>query len=104
MIAASAALRVEGVTVTSWGTHNTQLSIQGPAGTYTTNTSYHVTQDPAAQGPNGDENLFLSTEGSDSATGTWTITVPQLWYATDYGGPETATIVSEPLVVTADVP
>jgi len=104
MIAASAALRVEGVTVTSWGTHNTQLSIQGPAGTYTTNTSYHVTQDPAAQGPNGDEKLFLSSEGYDSATGTWTITVPQIWYATDYGGPETATIVSEPLVVTVDVP
>ncbi len=105
MITVSAALRVEGVTVTSWGPHwDTQLSIQGPAGTYTTNTSYHVTQDPAAQGPNGDENLFLSTEGSDSATGTWTISVPQLWYLTDYGGPETATIVSEPLVVTADVP
>ena len=105
MIAPSAALRVDDQTVTSWGTaNNTLVSIEGPSGTYTANTSYHVTQDPAAQGPNGDENLFLSTEGSDSATGTWTITVPQLWYATDYGGPETATIVSEPMVVTVEVP
>ena len=105
MIAASMSLRVDGVTVTSWGTaNNTLVSIEGPSATYMANTSYHVTQDPIAQGPNGDENLFMSSEGSDGASGAWTITVPQLWYATDYGGPETATIVSEPLVVTADVP
>lgn len=105
MIAASTALRVDGVTVTSWGTaNNTLVSIEGPSGTYTANTSYHVTQDPIAQGPNGDKNLFMSSESSDGAPGAWTITVPQLWYATDNGGPETATIVSEPLVVTADVP
>ena len=105
MIAASMSLRVDDQTVTSWGTaNNTLVSIEGPSGTYTANTSYHVTQDPIAQGPNGDENLFMSSEGSDGASGAWIITVPQLWYATDYGGPETATIVSEPLVVTADVP
>ena len=105
MIAASMSLRVDDQTVTSWGTaNNTLVSIEGPSGTYTANTSYHVTLDPIAQGPNGDENLFMSSEGSDGASGAWIITVPQLWYATDYGGPETATIVSEPLVVTADVP
>ena len=105
MIAASTALRVDGETVTSWDTaNNTLVSIEGPSGTYTANTSYHLTQDPDTQGPNGDENLFLTTEGSDEATGAWTITVQQLWYATDNGGPDTGTIVSEPMVVTVDVP
>ena len=105
MIAASTALRVDGETVTSWGTANeTLVSIEGPAGTYTANTSYHLTQDAATQGPNGDENLFITTEGSDEVTGSWTITVPQLWYATDNGGPDMGTIVSEPMVVTVDVP
>jgi hypothetical protein len=105
MIAAAAALRVDGETVTSWGTANdTLVSIEGPAGTYSANTSYHLTQDPATQGPNGGENLFMSSEGSDEASGSWTITVPQLWYAIDNGGPETGTIVSEPLVVTVNVP
>ncbi len=105
MIAASMSLRVDDQTVTSWGTANSTLvSIEGPSGTYTANTSYHVTQDPAAQGPNGDENLFLSIEGSDEAAGSWKITIPQLWYATGHGGPETATIVSEPMVVTVEVP
>jgi hypothetical protein len=105
MIAASAALRVDGETVTSWGTANdTLVSIDGPAGTYSANTSYHLTQDPVTQGPNGDENLFMSSEGSDEASGSWTITVPQLWYAIDNGGPDTGTIVSEPLVVTVNVP
>jgi hypothetical protein len=105
MITAATALRVDGETVTSWGTaNNTLVSIEGPGGTYTANTSYHLTQDPAAQGPNGDENLFMSTEGSDEVTGSWTITVPQLWYATDNGGPDTGTIVSEPMVVTVVVP
>jgi hypothetical protein len=105
MIAASAALHVVGEAVTSWGTaDNTLVSIEGPAGRYTANTSYHLTQDPATQGSNGDENLFLSSEGSDEAAGSWTITVPQLWYATDNGDPDTGTIVSEPMVVTVDVP
>ena len=105
MITAAAALRVDGETVTSWGTaNNTLVSIEGPSGTYTANISYHLTQDPATQGPNGDENLFLTSEGSGEAAGAWTITVPELWYATDNGGPETGTILSEPMVVTVDVP
>ena len=105
MIAASMALRADEQTVTSWGTaNNTLVSIEGPSGTYTANTSYHLTQDPADQGPNGDANVFLSIEGSDDASGSWKITIPQLWYATGNGGPETATIVSEPVVVTVEVP
>ena len=105
MIVASMALRVDDEIVTSWGTaDNTLVSIEGPSGTYTANTSYHVTQDPDDQGPEGDENLFLTTEGSDEAAGSWTITIPQLWYATDNGGPETGTIVAEPVTFTVDVP
>ena len=105
MIIASMALRVDGDTVTSWGTANdTLVSIEGPNGSYSANTSYHVTQDPDDQGPAGDENLFMTTEGSDEATGSWTITIPQLWYATDYGMPETGTIVANPITFTVDVP
>ena len=36
--------------------------------------------------------------------GTWTITIPQLWYATDNGGPETSTIVTDPVIFNVDVP
>ena len=98
MISATMALRVDDETVTSWGTaDDTLVAIEGPSGTYAANTSYHLTQDPADQGPNGDENLFMSTEGSDAATGWWTITIPRLWYATDKGDPETRTVVSEPV-------
>ncbi len=105
MIAASMALRVDDEIVTSWGTaNNTLVSIEGPSGTYPANTSYHVTQDPDDQGPDGDRNLFMTTEGSDQATGSWTITIPQLWYATDDGGPETGTTVTEPVTFTVDVP
>ena len=105
MITAAMALRVDDETVTSWGTaNNTLVSIEGPSGTSTANTSYHLTQDSADQGPDGDENLFMTVEGSDEATGTWTITIPQLWYATDNGGPETATIVTDPVTFTVDVP
>lgn len=105
MIAASIALRVDGETVTSWATANDTLaSFEGPAGTYPANTGYHVTQDPADQGPEGDKNLFMSAEGSDEASGSWTITVPELRYAIGEGTLETGTIVSEPLVVTVDVP
>ena len=105
MITASMALRVDDETVTSWGTaDDTLVSIEGPSGTYTANTSYHLTQDPADQGPDGDENLFMTMDGSDEASGTWTITIPQLWYATDNGGPETATILTDPLNITVDVP
>ena len=105
MIAASMSLRVDDQTVTSWGTaNNTLVSIEGPSGTYTANTSYHLTQDPADQGPNGDANLFLSIEGSDEAAGSWKVTIPQLWYATGNGGPDTGTIVSEPMVITVEVP
>ena len=105
MITASMALRVDGLTVTSWGTANkTLVSIVGPNGTYAANTSYHLTQDSANQGPEGDENLFTTMEGSDESTGTWTITVPQLWYATDDGGPESGTTVTDPVTFTVDVP
>lgn len=105
IIAASIALRVDGETVTAWATANEgPVSFEGPAGTYPASTGYHVTQDPADQGPDGDENLFMSGEGSDEATGSWTITVPELRYATGEGTLETGTIVSEPLVVTVDVP
>ena len=48
---ASMALRVDDETVTSWGTANdTLVSIEGPGGSYTANTRYHLTQDSADQG------------------------------------------------------
>ena len=63
MITAAMALRVDNETVTSWGTANdTLVSIEGPGGTSTANTSYHLTQDSADQGPDGDENLFMTVE------------------------------------------
>jgi hypothetical protein len=105
MISASMALRLDDETVTSWGTANDALvSIEGPGGTYPANTTFHVTQDPDDQGPSGDVNLFMTTEGSDEATGPWSITIPQLWYATDHGGPDTGTVVDAPVTFTVDVP
>lgn len=100
MITAAMALRVEGETVTSWS--NGDLSITGPDGTYVTNASYHVTQDPQDQGPAGDENLFMTSEGSDEAAGTWVLTFPQLWYATDFEMPDGATIVTQAVKFTVE--
>lgn len=105
MIAAHLALQVDGVAVTSWATaNNTLVSIEGPTSAYEATTGYHITQDPAAQGPKGDENEFLTSAGSDVATGSWTVTVPELWYVTDGGGPESGTVVKGPWTLTVDVP
>lgn len=105
MIAAAMSLRVEGEAVTSWATANdTLVSIEGPNGEYTANTSYHVTGDPDDQGPGGDQNEFLTTEGSDDAAGSWEIIIPVLWYAAGEGGPETGTIVDGPITIAVDVP
>lgn len=83
--------------------NNTLVSIEGPSGTYTANTSYHLTQDPTDQGPNGDANLFLSIEGSDEAAGSWKVTIPQLVRDRQRRAGH-GTIESEPMVVTVEVP
>lgn len=102
MITAAMALRVSGETVTSWS-NAASLSITGPDGTYVTNAAYHVTQDPQDQGPAGDENVFMTSDGTDEAAGTWVITLPKLWYATNFEMPDEATTATQPVTFTVQV-
>ena len=58
------------------------ISIRRDGTSYPGNSSYHVTQDPHDQGPNGDENLLSTIAGSDVAAGTWEIVIYELDYRT----------------------
>lgn len=104
MITSRLALRVAGSTVTSWGTASYRLSIRDDSTSYTSDRSYHVTQDPSDQGPNGDENELLTTAGSDQATGIWVIEIMDLWYVSGDGGPETEIRLPGPWTLTVTVP
>jgi len=77
MITSRIALRVDGSTVADW---HPNISIRRGDTTYTSHSSYHVTQDPNSQGPNGDVNEFLTISGADVASGTWVIEIPELTY------------------------
>ena len=73
-------------------------SITHDGARYPFNVGYHVTQDPATQGPDGDVNDFLSTAGMDDPTGTWVVVIPELSYRAASGveskmtGPWTLTV------------
>ncbi len=47
---------------------------------FTTTDGYHVTQDPADQGPNGDENEWSTSAGSDPTAGTWEFEIHEISY------------------------
>lgn len=86
MVTSRIALRVAGGTVADWGPAIgwgpwvQTMSIRRGDTTYIGNSSYHVTQDPNSQGPNGDVNEFLTISGADVASGTWEIEIPELTY------------------------
>ena len=62
MVAYRIALRVAGHAIDDWTTMDKTVRRGDDA--FTTNDGYHVTQDPADQGPNGDENEFSTGAGS----------------------------------------
>ena len=86
MVTARIALRVAGGSVANWGpalgwgpwVHN--LSIRHDGTEYASRISYHVTQDPDAQGPYGDVWEFMTIAGSDITTGSWEIKISEITY------------------------
>ena len=78
MVAYRIALRVAGHDIVYWTTMD-QTVRRGDV-SFTTTDGYHVTQDPADQGPNGDENECSTSTGSDPAAGTWEIVIHEIWY------------------------
>ncbi len=109
MITGRIALRVAGSTVAYWLTDDgswwsTNGSLRHGGTSYTFGYGYHVAQDPQDQGPNGDEFEFNTIAGSDEATGTWEIEIPELWYVSGDGGPETAIHLTGPWTLTVTVP
>ena len=78
MVAYRIALRVAGDDIDHWTT--TTATVRRGDDVFATNSDYHVTQDPAEQGPNGDVNEFSTSSGSDTATGAWEIVIPEISY------------------------
>jgi len=108
MISARLALLVNGTSVAYWGTSHdfmSEMSIRHGGTTFVPNSSYHVTQDPADRGPNGDENEFYVEVGSDDATGTWHIEIPAIdYHETGENDPAKGIRVSGPWTLTVTVP
>ena len=80
MISARLALRVNGTSVASWSSSHdfmSEMSIRHGDATFSPNSGYHVTEEPADRGTNGDENEFYTEVGSSEATGTWQIENPR---------------------------
>jgi len=84
MVASRIALRVTGSSVADW---HPNISIRRGDTTYISNTSYHVTQDPNSQRPDGDVNEFLTISGADVAAGTWVFEIPELTYRSSIYSP-----------------
>ena len=102
MVTSRIALRVNGSTVADW---HPNISIRRGDTTYISNSSYHVTQDPNSQGPNGDVNEFLTISGADVATGTWVIEIPELTYRSTTDTPiEDEIRLDGPWTLTVTVP
>lgn len=97
MVTSRIALRVAGGSVVEW---QPTISIRRGDTPYVTNASYHITQDPNTQGPEGDLNEFLTTAGADTASGTWVIEIPELTYRSSESGPETRLVGPWTLTVT----
>jgi hypothetical protein len=72
------ALRIRDTRVTEW--QSTAWTVRNGETSYSIVSAYHVTQDPADQGPLGDEIEFGTSAGSDDTTGTWNIDIPALTY------------------------
>jgi len=90
MITSRIALRVDGETVSSWGSTNASIRFNGSS--YQLRNTTHITTDPAGQGPHGDENEFLTSAGVEAPAGTWQIVIPELSYVT--GDQESETEIS----------
>jgi hypothetical protein len=100
MISYRVALSVDGTEIDHWTT--TTATLRRDDLVFATNGDYHVTQDPGAQGSFGDENEFSTAAGTEAATGTWEIAIPEISY-TSQGSTEA---VSEkgPWTFEVDVP
>ena len=111
MITSRIALRVADNTVADWSLYSWGPSI-GDRGfvrhggtEYLTNSSSHVTQDPLAQGPDGDVNEFYTIAGADVATGTWEIEISEITYRSSIYNPAEEQIhLSGPWTLTVNVP
>jgi hypothetical protein len=102
MVTSRIALRVTGSDVVDW---QPNISIRRGDTTYISNSSYHVTQDPNSQGPNGDVNEFLTISGADVASGTWAIEIPELTYRISiFSTPEEGIRLVGPWTLTVTVP
>jgi len=88
-IVARMAVAVAGSTVLDW--HWSRSSIQHGDVSYGFNGAYHVTQDPATQGPDGDVNDYLSSAGADDPSGTWEVVIPEISYRSASGAESTIT-------------
>lgn len=100
VVRASLALSVAGSGVVDWSWLTGTVRHDGT--TYAFNSSYHVTQDPATQGPEGDLNEFMAPAGADEASGTWEFVIPELTYSIGDGSPEVH--LSGPWTLTVTVP
>ena len=78
MVSYRIALRIAGTDIDDWQTTNATVRRGGDE--FTTNSAYHVTQDPSTQGPTGDVNEFSTTAGSDTTAGTWEVVIPEISY------------------------
>jgi hypothetical protein len=112
MITARIGMRVAGGTVADWGPAIgwgpwvQNMSIRRDGTSYDSNSSYHVTQDPDAQGPYGDMNEFMTIAGTDVATGTWEFEFSELRYRASISDPieQEGIHLSGPWTLTVAVP
>ena len=98
-IVARMAFTVASSTVLDW--HWRESSIQHGDVSYGFNGTYHVTQDPADQGSDGDVNDFLASAGTDDPTGSWEVLIPEISYRSASGAEST---ITGPWTLTITVP
>jgi hypothetical protein len=96
------ALIVDGEAVSYWGPTNASVRFNGSS--YGLSNATHITTDPAAQGPYGDENEFPIDTGVAAPAGTWLIEVPELWYVTGDADAEAAITLRGPWILEVTVP
>ena len=106
-ITSRVALRIDGGTVADWSPVNPPGSsylgsIRNDGKAYDFKGGTHLTQDQAAQGPEGDVFEFMTAAGSDQATGTWEYMIPTLTYSKDPSSPDIT--LTGPWTLTVTVP
>ncbi len=100
MIAHRIGLRIDGQTVTSWWPNDESLRLGGTA--FEGNSGTHITQQLSAQGPAGDEFEFLTSAGTDEASGIWEIRIPEITFVgEDF---TTEHVLTGPWLLTVTVP